>query len=197
EYLSIREAHVGRALSASLRHPPLEERWQLVLRSVFPCQSRLPHRGFNSPPLLNPLLQGRSQPLSPAPLLAVLHRPVPGSLCGRAHHARGLPGSCPRCEAFPRRPTDGFVTLSAGDRKSTRLNSSHVATSYAVFCVKKKQQRAAEGHARRRVRGALPPEVIEGVAVVEERGDAEIPEQIAYHFDRAVELVLAADLYDA
>src|SRR5690625_2112987 len=28
-----------------------------------------------------------------------------------------------------------FVTL---DRKSTRLNSSHVAISYAVFCLKKK-----------------------------------------------------------
>src|SRR5690625_6000538 len=26
----------------------------------------------------------------------------------------------------------------ARDRKSTRLNSSHVATSYAVFCLKKK-----------------------------------------------------------
>src|SRR5690606_5312547 len=26
-----------------------------------------------------------------------------------------------------------------GDRKSTRLNSSHVKTSYAVFCLKKKQ----------------------------------------------------------
>src|SRR5207253_3983087 len=26
------------------------------------------------------------------------------------------------------------------DRKSTRLNSSHVATSYAVFCLKKKTQ---------------------------------------------------------
>src|SRR5437868_9550246 len=25
-----------------------------------------------------------------------------------------------------------------GDRKSTRLNSSHVSTSYAVFCLKKK-----------------------------------------------------------
>src|SRR5690625_6285268 len=25
------------------------------------------------------------------------------------------------------------------DRKSTRLNSSHVATSYAVFCLKKKE----------------------------------------------------------
>src|SRR6266481_5125164 len=28
--------------------------------------------------------------------------------------------------------------LLAGDRKSTRLNSSHSSTSYAVFCVKKK-----------------------------------------------------------
>src|SRR5437660_3203638 len=27
-----------------------------------------------------------------------------------------------------------------GDRKSTRLNSSHVAISYAVFCLKKKKQ---------------------------------------------------------
>src|SRR5436309_11926720 len=26
-----------------------------------------------------------------------------------------------------------------GDRKSTRLNSSHVKTSYAVFCLKKKK----------------------------------------------------------
>src|SRR5690349_22292834 len=31
--------------------------------------------------------------------------------------------------------------LSAGeDRKSTRLNSSHVEISYAVFCLKKKKQ---------------------------------------------------------
>src|SRR5437660_5536739 len=28
-----------------------------------------------------------------------------------------------------------------GDRKSTRLNSSHVAISYAVFCLKKKNKR--------------------------------------------------------
>src|SRR5690625_5615226 len=32
------------------------------------------------------------------------------------------------------------------DRKSTRLNSSHVAISYAVFCLKKKKQRRAEQH---------------------------------------------------
>src|SRR5690625_4956629 len=30
------------------------------------------------------------------------------------------------------------------DRKSTRLNSSHVAISYAVFCLKKKTERSAE-----------------------------------------------------
>src|SRR5437660_4503748 len=30
-----------------------------------------------------------------------------------------------------------------GDRKSTRLNSSHVAISYAVFCLKKKKRHAS------------------------------------------------------
>src|SRR5690625_6696793 len=32
------------------------------------------------------------------------------------------------------------------DRKSTRLNSSHVAISYAVFCLKKKTPRQAQAH---------------------------------------------------
>src|SRR5436305_8791518 len=32
-----------------------------------------------------------------------------------------------------------------GDRKSTRLNSSHVRISYAVFCLKKKKKRTP-GH---------------------------------------------------
>src|SRR5207253_6756726 len=39
--------------------------------------------------------------------------------------------------------SDGTLIISngepiGGDRKSTRLNSSHVAISYAVFCLKKK-----------------------------------------------------------
>src|SRR5699024_12214935 len=33
----------------------------------------------------------------------------------------------------------GIDNLGAGDRKSTRLNSSHVSISYAVFCLKKKK----------------------------------------------------------
>src|SRR2546430_3949790 len=32
------------------------------------------------------------------------------------------------------------LALLAGDRKSTRLNSSHSQISYAVFCLKKKTQ---------------------------------------------------------
>src|SRR5690625_606025 len=32
-------------------------------------------------------------------------------------------------------------SLPNGERKSTRLNSSHVAISYAVFCLKKKKKR--------------------------------------------------------
>src|SRR5256885_7764789 len=30
---------------------------------------------------------------------------------------------------------------AAGDRKSTRLNSSHLVISYAVFCLKKKKKK--------------------------------------------------------
>src|SRR5205807_6067692 len=30
----------------------------------------------------------------------------------------------------------GFICLCNGDRKSTRLNSSHLVISYAVFCLK-------------------------------------------------------------
>src|SRR5437870_8097708 len=33
----------------------------------------------------------------------------------------------------------GRAARKVGDRKSTRLNSSHVAISYAVFCLKKKK----------------------------------------------------------
>src|SRR5690625_6040778 len=35
-------------------------------------------------------------------------------------------------------PVKGEHSAAARDRKSTRLNSSHVAISYAVFCLKKK-----------------------------------------------------------
>src|SRR3989442_662646 len=49
-----------------------------------------------------------------------------------------------RCVGF-RDPRHEFrsplraTKLMTGDRKSTRLNSSHVRISYAVFCLKKKK----------------------------------------------------------
>src|SRR3712207_7576935 len=47
-----------------------------------------------------------------------------------------------RCHDYPR--CDGRIERSQpqrrhGDRKSTRLNSSHANISYAVFCLKKKK----------------------------------------------------------
>src|SRR5262245_65297726 len=43
-----------------------------------------------------------------------------------------------RCRARPSRP--GGALPSNRDRKSTRLNSSHLGISYAVFCLKKKKK---------------------------------------------------------
>src|SRR6266566_7733798 len=37
-------------------------------------------------------------------------------------------------------PAEADVSLNSQDRKSTRLNSSHLVSSYAVFCLKKKKQ---------------------------------------------------------
>src|SRR5256885_12406398 len=40
-------------------------------------------------------------------------------------------------------PGDGSLRSFATDRKSTRLNSSHLVISYAVFCLKKKTKHHA------------------------------------------------------
>src|SRR5256885_9977338 len=50
--------------------------------------------------------------------------------------------------------TDGEVRVQIKDRKSTRLNSSHLVISYAVFCLKKKHNsRLRASGIRRAVRG--------------------------------------------
>src|SRR5256885_11551777 len=42
----------------------------------------------------------------------------------------------------------GRADVGRGDRKSTRLNSSHLVISYAVFCLKKKKTPAMYASAR-------------------------------------------------
>src|SRR5690625_2309004 len=49
----------------------------------------------------------------------------------------GRPAAAPVADGYRFLPTLGEVDLQ--DRKSTRLNSSHVAISYAVFCLKKQK----------------------------------------------------------
>src|SRR5438874_4055716 len=55
------------------------------------------------------------------------------------------------------RVTSRSVRARVGDRKSTRLNSSHVEISYAVFCLKKKKKtsrRSTGGYRYNNVRTA-------------------------------------------
>src|SRR5690349_23402350 len=44
------------------------------------------------------------------------------------------------CLQQPHMPSYPPTKVRLSDRKSTRLNSSHVEISYAVFCLKKKKQ---------------------------------------------------------
>src|SRR2546426_5390451 len=57
--------------------------------------------------------------------------PKRGSKKERVSASRGRPGS---------RRTSWTIE----DRKSTRLNSSHLVISYAVFCLKKKKRKSSE-----------------------------------------------------
>src|SRR5439155_25371822 len=72
-------------------------------------------------------------------------------IANRRHLAVGFPGclalvnaaGCPLAIAknlAHRDAPNSLISPSILDRKSTRLNSSHVAISYAVFCLKKKKK---------------------------------------------------------
>src|SRR5256885_7953805 len=50
-----------------------------------------------------------------------------------------------------------FGEVPAIDRKSTRLNSSHLVISYAVFCLKKKKQKLSVPKIRHEVPPSLSP----------------------------------------
>src|SRR5437870_8822390 len=52
-------------------------------------------------------------------------------------------------EGAVQQATADVENAKAKDRKSTRLNSSHVAISYAVFCLKKKKTEQRSPAARR------------------------------------------------
>src|SRR5438874_13284834 len=67
-------------------------------------------------------------------LFRSLRRGAPDGVCAalRRPDAGGI--------AEPADIFSGIPSEEIGDRKSTRLNSSHVEISYAVFCLKKKKK---------------------------------------------------------
>src|SRR3989442_4473635 len=67
---------------------------------------------------------------------AVLDADHPGASCVHRSALTGQARSLSTFVVVP--PVVGVSTVPAVDRKSTRLNSSHVRISYAVFCLKKK-----------------------------------------------------------
>src|SRR5437868_7548921 len=78
-----------------------------------------------------------TRPVSAAPHLCLTRSKLTEQVYGRRG---GLASGSPR--ACARGQSDCFVKRLwdlERDRKSTRLNSSHVSNSYAVFCLKKKK----------------------------------------------------------
>src|SRR5690606_41957779 len=108
-----------------------------------PCMSVLsaPHPNHLSPPLVHHV--SRRRQLGPLfPYTPLFRSPSPRRL--RACSARSASLASTAAPPARRRPatlaTHGRSRRAARslDRKSTRLNSSHVKISYAVFCLKKK-----------------------------------------------------------
>src|SRR5436305_5776749 len=70
-----------------------------------------------------------------------------GGAGGAGPGARGVAVDVPE-PALGRRAADVATRARGQDRKSTRLNSSHVRISYAVFCLKKKNITNNKSHKR-------------------------------------------------
>src|SRR5207253_8484148 len=73
-----------------------------------------------------------------------LHDALP--ICrGRLHRRARARGAA---RPLVRRGAPRVASGGGQDRKSTRLNSSHVAISYAVFCLKKKKKKKKKSTTR-------------------------------------------------
>src|SRR6266496_1902975 len=78
------------------------------------------------------------RPFEPAPVDQELRNKVAEFVYPRFEAAVNNPNKAARSTALSL--VQGELVATLGDRKSTRLNSSHVEISYAVFCLKKKSK---------------------------------------------------------
>src|SRR5256885_7856411 len=66
--------------------------------------------------------------------------PICPSRLFRRRHDRRRDVRYPLGRGCPFHAASAFAASASPDRKSTRLNSSHLVISYAVFCLKKKKK---------------------------------------------------------
>src|SRR5437667_5953989 len=88
---------------------------------------------------------------APGVFFLLIQRPPPSTLFPYTTLFRSTPVQ-PKCDDYTLAGDRAglFAALCAGvDRKSTRLNSSHITISYAVFCLKKKNARTPIGRANK------------------------------------------------
>src|SRR5256885_2794552 len=75
----------------------------------------------------------------------MIRRPPRSTLFPYPTLFRSLHRGRPRAAAGRAGPRRRLARLAERDRKSTRLNSSHLVISYAVFCLKKKDKLTRTG----------------------------------------------------
>src|SRR5439155_23916026 len=101
----------------------------------------------NQAPVVSIAAQGPVQPNTPITMTGTATEPDGDATILQWSIPSGPPGPAPDYDpgntlsVTTQPPTPGYYTFAftaTEDRKSTRLNSSHVAISYAVFCLKKK-----------------------------------------------------------
>src|SRR2546426_8671080 len=88
---------------------------------------------FPYPPLSRPRRADAVQDLQPESLAPALVQRLGERLARREAEPNDM------CHTFIGNRRGRVRPGSSGDRKSTRLNSSHLVISYAVFCLKKKK----------------------------------------------------------
>src|SRR5205814_10035683 len=102
--------------------------------SYYFCSDRLP-------PLLHSFPTRRSSDLSPTQINAQVPIGVPAGQAQVVVTSQNGPSASFSVTVAATAPAIFFSPVAAvqkRDRKSTRLNSSHLGISYAVFCLKKK-----------------------------------------------------------
>src|SRR6266496_640050 len=127
---------MARASSSLGPPPPLPPRFPLSRpEPAWPTLEHIRRRAVPQGLVARPRGAGRS---GRALSLALRERDSPGRPPHYARRPRDLRRR-PRGGSRRRRPAAAGAAAPPPDRKSTRLNSSHVEISYAVFCLKKKK----------------------------------------------------------